>query len=168
MFDRSVLFVGAGGVGLGMLAEALALDCARSSDGTLPLRIFSATTSNAADSDPVMLRAMKRLKLDTNGLSLKPIALYAFAGAPRIDHVVLLGADLPPALRLALGEGMDVRKWPMDALNAAEDTSPGARYQDYLNLAETLRPMVRALVDELSDMEAPHQGSATNPLAHSA
>jgi hypothetical protein len=166
MFDRSVLFIGAEGVGLGMLAEALALDHARAVNGLLPLRIYSATTSDAADSDPVMLRAMQRLKLDTNGLSLKPVALYAFAGAPRIDHVVLLGAELPAATRFALGENLDVRSWPVrtPSVEQGATNSPGARYQDYLNLAEDLRPRVAALVDELTDMEAPSQ----NAIAHSA
>lgn len=154
MFDRGVLFVGAEGVGLGMLAEALALDALRNAAGSMPLRVFSATASNAADCDPVMLRAMRRLNLDTHGLSLKPLALYAFAGAPRIDHVVLLGAKLPAATRLALGE-VDVRSWDVTVPPAESDGSaPGARYQGFLALAEQLRVPVRELVDELSQMDA--------------
>jgi hypothetical protein len=165
MFDRSVLFVGAEGVGLGMLAEALALDCARNAAGPMPLRIYSATTSDAANSDPVMLRAMQRLKLDTSGLSLKPLALYAFTGAPRIDHVVLLGAKLPTATKLALGEGVDVRHWDITPPAATDKgDAPGARYLDFLRLAEELRGPVKDLVAELTAMDA----VADNPFANSA
>jgi hypothetical protein len=165
MFDRSVLFVGAEGVGLGMLAEALALDCARSAAGPMPLRVYSATTSDAAQSDPVMLRAMQRLKLDTNGLSLKPLTLYAFAGAPRIDHVVMLGAKLPAATKLALGDSVDVRHWDVAPPSATDKgDGPGTRYMGYLRLAEDLRTPVKALVAELTAMDA----VADNPLANSA
>ncbi|MFK7792388.1 MAG: hypothetical protein AB8B88_06930 [Devosiaceae bacterium] len=165
MFDRSVLFVGAEGIGLAMLAEALALDCTRLSAGPLPLRVYSATSSDAAQSDPVMLRAMDRLKLDTKGLSLKPLALYAFAGAPRLDHVILLNAELPAATKLALGETLDVRHWDIDMNAADEDAmSPGARYNNYLSLAERLKPRVQNLVDELTDLS----GLADEPFAHSA
>jgi len=165
MFDRSVLFVGAEGVGLGMLAEALALDCVRNAAGPMPLRVYSATTSDAAESDPVMVRAMQRLKLDTNGLSLKPLTLYAFAGAPRIDHVIMLGAKLPAATKLALGDTIDVRHWDITPPNTSEkDDAPGTRYVDYLRLAEELRTPVKALVDELTAMDA----VAENPMANSA
>ncbi|MEQ8655886.1 MAG: hypothetical protein RIC24_01095 [Hyphomicrobiales bacterium] len=165
MFDRSVLFVGAEGVGLGMLAEALALDCARNAAGPMPLRVYSATTSNAAQSDPVMLRAMQRLKLDTNGLSLKPLALYAFAGAPRIDHVIMLGAKLPAATKLALGDTIDVRNWEITPPSISDtNDAPGTRYVGYLRLADELRKSIKALVEELTAMDA----AADNPLANSA
>jgi hypothetical protein len=155
MFDRSALFVGAEGVGLGMLAEALALDCARTIAGGMPLRVYSATTSDAVQSDPVLLRAMQRLKFDTNGLSLKPLALYAFAGAPRIDHVVLLGAKLPTATKLALGDGVDVRHWDVTSPKITGETSaPGTRYLEYLRLAEVLRGPIETLVTELTTMDA--------------
>lgn len=165
MFDRSVLFVGGEGVGLGMLAEALTLDCMRNNAGPMPLRVYSATTSDAVNSDPVLLRAMQRLKLDTNGLSLKPLALYAFAGAPRVDHVIMLGTKLPPATKLALGDSIDERRWEVASPSTSQkDEAPGARYLDYLRLADDLRAPIEALVAELTTMDA----IADKPFAHSA
>ena len=165
MFDRSVLFVGSGGLGVGLLAEALALDYVRNTGGPVPLRAYSATMRDAAQSDPVLLRAMQRLKLDTKGLSLKPLALYAFAGAPRIDHVIMLGATLPAASKLALGDTVDVRQWDIKLPKGPdEETTPGTRYVNYLRLAEDLRKPVSDLVDELTSMDA----VSVEPVAHTA
>lgn len=165
MFDRSVLFVGSGGIGVGLLAEALALDCVRNAGGPMPLRVYSATMRDPAQSDPVLLRSMQRLKLDITGLSLKPLALYAFAGAPRIDHVIMLGATLPAASKLALGDAIDVRQWDIELPKGpSEESAPGTRYLDYLRLADDLRKPVNDLVGELTRMDAVHG----EPVAYSA
>lgn len=153
MFDRGVLFVGAEGVGIGLLAEAIALDIMREMSGSMPLRVYSATTQDMGETDPMLLRAMKRMQLDSDGLSLKPLALFAFAGAPRIDHVVLLGAKLPAATKLALGDGVDVRQWDI-ALPSLDTAPPGTRYAAYCKLAEALRTQVGGLLAELGDMGA--------------
>ena len=163
MFDRGVLFVGSGGVGLGVLAEAMALDALRAAHGAMPLRVYSATMNETAQTDPVLLRAMQRLKLDTRGLSLKPLALYAFAGAPRIDHIVTLDATIPPATRLALGEKAELRPWRVGAGDLARGT-PGERYTRYIGLAARLRPEVDALVAELGALDAMEPAF----IAHSA
>lgn len=152
MFDRGVLFVGSGGIGLGVLAEALALDCMRKSAGPMPLRVYSATMNETTETDPVLIRAMERLSLDTSGLSLKPLALFAFAGAPRIDHVITLGTSLPAATRLSLGDNVDVRNWDLELLKSDQDT-PGTRYVHYLKLAETLRDPIDGLITELTGMD---------------
>ena len=135
----------------------------------MPLRVYSATMNTSAQTDPVLLRALQRLKLEASGLSLKPLALYAFAGAPRIDHVVMLGAELPAATRLALGEIVDVRRWTMDrpalGTNRADaKIPPGPRYLDLLRLAETLKPKVKALITELTHKD----GLDRQPIANSA
>ncbi len=163
MFDRSVLFVGAEGVGVGILAEAMALDYARKSVGGMPLRVFSATTSEAVQSDPVMVRAMQRLGLDISGLSMKPLALFAFDGAPKLDHVILLGSTLPPAVQVALNDSTDVRTWTVD-VEVTASQAPGDRYGNYMAMADALRSPIHALVDELTSMDAvPHE-----PFAHIA
>lgn len=163
MFDRSVLFVGSDGIGLGVLAEALAHDHLRKTNSTMPLRVYSATMNETAKTDPILMRAMQRLNLDTSGLSLKPLGLYAFAGAPRVDHVIMLGATLPAATKLALGDSIDVRSWDIDS-DPVTETAPGARYVGYLKLAETLQSPVEKLVEELIDMV----GVSTANFAHSA
>jgi hypothetical protein len=171
MFDRGVLFVGSGGIGLGVLAEAMALDHARKLGvrslkthfSALPLRIYSATTRDTAQTDPVLIRVMQRLKLDTSGLSLKPLALYCFAGAPRLDHVIMLGSELAPASRLALGEHVDVRDWKIETGDIAA-SAPGERYVQYLKLAQSLRQPIEALIGEL----AQHDSDRINAIAHSA
>lgn len=163
MFDRGVLFVGSGGIGLGVLAEALALDCMRKSAGPMPVRVYSATMNETTETDPVLIRAMERMSLDTSGLSLKPLALFSFAGAPRIDHVIMLGASLPAATRLSLGDGVDVRTWDIDAPEGG-NTTPGGRYVHYVKLAETLRGPINALVGELTSMD----GVDTSTIANSA
>lgn len=163
MFDRGVLFVGSGGIGLGVLAEALTLDCQRKSAGPMPLRVYSATMNETTETDSILVRAMERMGLDTSGLSLKPLALYAFAGAPRIDHVVMLGASLPAATRLALGDAVDVRNWDVEAPKGG-DTTPSGRYMHYMKLAEALRAPVAALVTKLTSMD----GVAADAVANSA
>lgn len=163
MFDRGVLFVGSGGIGLGVLAEALALDYLRKSAGPMPVRVYSATMNETTETDPVLVSAMERMSLDTSGLSLKPLALFAFAGAPRIDHVIMLGASLPAATRLALGDAVDVRTWNMDAPEGG-NTTPAGRYVHYVKLAEALRNPICTLVGELTSMD----GVATDAIANSA
>lgn len=163
MFDRGILFVGSGGIGLGVLAEALALDCLRKSAGPMPVRVYSATMNETTETDPVLVRAMERMSLDTSGLSLKPLALFAFAGAPRIDHVIMLGASLPAATRLSLGDTVDVRTWDMEAPRDG-NTTPGGRYVHYMKLAEALRAPIKALVAELTSMD----GVAADAIANSA
>lgn len=163
MFDRGVLFVGSGGIGLGVLAEALALDCQRKAAGPMPLRVYSATMNETTETDPVLMRAMERMGLDTSGLALKPLTLFAFAGAPRIDHVIMLGATLPAATRLALGEAVDVRTWDLE-MPKGDNATPSGRYLHYKTLAEALRAPVSALVEELTSMD----GVATDAMANSA
>lgn len=163
MFDRGVLFVGSGGIGLGVLAEALALDCIRKSAGPMPVRVYSATMNDTTETDPVLLRAMERLSLDISGLALKPLALFAFAGAPRIDHVIMLGASLPAATRLALGDGLDVRSWDIAAPEDGNTTASG-RYVHYMKLAEALRAPIKALVTKLTSMD----GVSADAIANSA
>ena len=161
MFDRGILFVGSGGVGVGLLAEALALDAIKRLPEPMPVRVYSATLNEAAEADPVLLRAMQRLDLDTSGPVLKPLALYGFAGAPRVDHVIMLGADLPAAHRLALGDGIDVRHWTLDGLTTIEgrddkgerDGAPRSRYLDYLQIAETLRAPIEDLMQEVTHLD---------------
>ncbi|MEM6713129.1 MAG: hypothetical protein AAF590_12725 [Pseudomonadota bacterium] len=156
MFDRGILFVGAKGLGLSVLAEALALDILRELEANTstmhPLRVYSATLSENAQTDPVLLRAMKRLQIEVSGLSIKPLALYAFAGAPRIDHVVMLDAELPPATKLAIGETVDVWRWDIDPACYIDKKQPGPRYLDYLKTAENLRPKVAALLTDLTNL----------------
>lgn len=163
MFDRGVLFVGSGGIGLGILAEALALDSQRKSAGPMPLRVYSATMSETTETDPVLVRSMERIGLDASGLSLKPLALYAFAGAPRIDHVIMLGASLPAATRLALGDAVDVRNWDLESPQG-DNTTPSGRYMHYMALADALRRPVSALIQELTGMD----GIAADAIANSA
>lgn len=163
MFDRGILFVGSGGIGLGVLAETLALDALRESAGSIPVRVYSATMNETTLIDPVLLRAMQRMSLDTSGLSLKPLALFAFAGAPRIDHVIMLGASLPAATRLSLGDAIDVRTWDVEAPKD-DNNMPGGRYVHYVKLAETLRGPIDALVADLTNMD----GVATDAIANSA
>ncbi|MEM1286398.1 MAG: hypothetical protein AAGH43_13515 [Pseudomonadota bacterium] len=161
MFDRGILFVGSGGVGVGLLAEALALDAIKRLPEPMPVRVYSATLNESAEADPVLLRAMRRLNLDTSASALKPLALYGFAGAPRIDHVIALGTALPPAQKLALGDGVDFRQWSFNELKAVEkapgetegDRAPGSRYLGYVSLAESLRQPIRTLMQDVTRLD---------------
>jgi hypothetical protein len=77
----------------------------------------------------------------------------------------MLGAKLPAATKLALGDTIDVRHWDITPPSTSDkDDAPGTRYVDYLRLAEELRTPVKALVDELTAMDA----VAENPMANSA
>ncbi|MBV6657453.1 MAG: hypothetical protein KI785_06755 [Devosiaceae bacterium] len=157
MFDRSVLFVGSGGSGLAALAEALGLEHRRQSNSAVPLRVYSATLADSADIDPILLRVVDRLGLDASALTLKPIALFSFAGAPRIDHLITLNAQLPTAMKLALGERVDVRNWTLRT-KLSDAQTPGERNDAYRSVADELREPVAKLIDELGALSGVSQG----------
>ncbi|MEM6384298.1 MAG: hypothetical protein AAF739_16615 [Pseudomonadota bacterium] len=163
MFDRGVLFVGTAGVGLGVLAEVIAIDELRQVGRDLPLRIYSATTHEDSTIDTALQRAMARLPLDSAGSGLKPLGLYAFAGAPRIDHVVMIDGTLPRSIKLALGSNLDVRTWDMQTAEVHK-LAPGQRVVRYLELASRLRPRIADLVTELTALD----GINGESIAHSA
>ncbi|MEP9380228.1 hypothetical protein ABLE91_26245 [Aquabacter sp. CN5-332] len=80
----SVLFACRDNGGLSLLAEALA-------NGRAPrLRAFSAGVSAAGAVDLAAVECLHAARVPADGLSAKPLELFTFSGAPKIDVVVSL------------------------------------------------------------------------------
>lgn len=129
----SVLFACRDNAGLSLLAEAIA-------HGHAPgLRAFSAGNSPAGTVDLAAVECLHAARVPADGLSSKPMELFALSGAPRIDVVV------------SLVEGVE-----RDAQRLAERTRCAAhhrwRFEDVAAIAEThaRRLAYRRLLPELS------------------
>ncbi|MEM1287571.1 MAG: hypothetical protein AAGH60_04395 [Pseudomonadota bacterium] len=153
MFDRGVLFVGAGPYELGLLAEAVALDYIRASARYAPIRFYAATLDEPVGIDPLLLRALKKLELDASGLSQKPMALYSMIGAPQIDHVVSVGRVVPKSTLTELLGTVDCRVWAFGKELAAA-APPGTRYAHYLERAHDIKAQLPMFAEELADLGA--------------
>ena len=137
----SILFVCRDNAGLSLMAEALTMHLyAR-------VRAFSAATAFAAPVDLAALDSLEREGVATNGLSSKPVEVFALSGAPRVDAVVALeeGAHRA-ARRLPWMHLLRLRGWGFEDVSRLPQ--PQERRRAYRRLLPELRDAITALVEQ--------------------
>ncbi|MGQ3676015.1 arsenate reductase/protein-tyrosine-phosphatase family protein [Xanthobacter sp. TB0139] len=85
---HSILFLCRDNAGISLMAEAIAMHV--SARLNLNLRAFSAAAGQTAPVDVVALECLHEAGVPADGLSSKPLELFALSGAPRVDVVVPL------------------------------------------------------------------------------
>ena len=136
----SVLFACRDNAGLSLLAEALAHRRAPR------LRAFSAGIAPG----PVDLTAVECLhaaRIPADGLSSKPLEVFALPGAPRIDLLVSLVEDVEGEVeRLARRIRCGHRRWRLT--DTAAEPDPHARRLAYRRLLPDLAPAIGGILTE--------------------
>ncbi|MGE4373323.1 MAG: hypothetical protein AB7E29_10585 [Xanthobacter sp.] len=85
---HSILFLCRDNAGVSLMAEAITMHV--SARLNLNLRAFSAAAGPTAPVDVVALECLHEAGVPADGLSSKPLELFALSGAPRVDVVVPL------------------------------------------------------------------------------
>lgn len=146
----SILFVCRNNAGLSLMAEAIAISAA----GTARARAFSAAAAATAPVDMVALECLAEARLPADGLSSKPMELFGFSGAPRIDLVVAMVEDAHHALQRLRWQGLvRLKAWAFDDVSRLGDARQ--RRDAYRRLLPRLRAAVHALLDEEAETLAP-------------
>lgn len=136
----SVLFVCRDNAGLSLMAEALTMHL------YAHVRAFSAATAAVAPVDPAMLECLEQKGVAADGLSSKPVELFALSGAPRVDAVVALVDDAHRAARrLPWMHLLRLRGWGFEDVSRLPEAP--ARRRAYHRLLPELRSAITALVE---------------------
>ena len=147
----SILFVCRDNSGLSLLAEAVAMNAQIGSPGRL--RAFSAAASGTAPVDIAALECLHAARIPADGLSSKPVELFGFSGAPRIDLVVSMVEEAHHALQRLPWHGLvRLKSWALDDVSRLTDTHQ--RRLAYRTLLPRLKAAIRALADEEPDLFA--------------
>lgn len=135
----SILFACHDNSGLSLLAEAIVNHAHRQ------VRAFSAGINGSTAVDSAALGCLDAEGIPTDGLSSKPLELFGFSGAPRIDLVVSLVADAKERIeRLTGTPRVAVETWTFEDLSGVTD--PRRRRQAYGMVLPRLRAGIAALV----------------------
>lgn len=135
----SILFVCRDNAGLSLMAEAVAMHV------SARVRAFSAAAGAPAPVDGAALEALHHAHIPADGLSSKPVELFALSGAPRVDLVVTLVDEAHRAARrLPWMHLMRLRTWHFE--DVARQADPQARRVGYRRLLPDLRAAVTALL----------------------
>jgi len=137
----SVLFVCRDNAGLSLMAEALTMHLyAR-------VRAFSAATTVAGPVDPAALDCLEREGVAIDGLSSKPVEVFALSGAPRVDAVVALVDEAHRAARrLPWMHLLRLRGWSFEDISRLPE--PQERRRAYRRILPELRAAITALVEQ--------------------
>ncbi|GGF52139.1 hypothetical protein GCM10007301_09520 [Azorhizobium oxalatiphilum] len=134
----SILFACRDNSGLSLLAEAMVNHAHRQ------IRAFSAGIHGSGEVDSVLVDCLDREGIPSDGLSSKPLELFGFSGAPRIDLVVSLVGDAAPRIERMTGVArLPVETWTLEDPSAVSD--PRRRRQLYRSLLPRLRDGIAAL-----------------------
>lgn len=137
----SILFICRDNAALSLMAEALTMHLyAR-------VRAFSAATSAPAPVDAVALDCLERDGVAIDGLSAKPVEVFALSGAPRVDVVVALVEEADRAARrLPWMHPLRLRGWGFEDVSRLAD--PQARRRAYRHLLPQLRAAITTVVEQ--------------------
>ncbi|MEP9349576.1 hypothetical protein [Xanthobacter sp. KR7-225] len=136
----SILFVCRDNSGLSLMAEAIAI-AAHSH-----VRAFSAAVAETAPVDIAAVECLHYARIPADGLSSKPVELFGFSGAPRVDVVVAMVDEAHQALgRLAWHQIARMERWTFDDVSCLRDVNQ--RRISYRRLLPRLKAAVRAVVD---------------------
>lgn len=134
----SIVFTCRDNGGLSLLAEALA------NHGQPHLRAFSGSAERAGPLDIAAVECLHGARVPADGLSAKPLELFALAGAPRIHAVVAMVETVHgEASRFAARCGARLHLWRFEEVAHLADTH--ARRLAYRRLL----PALRAAIGEL-------------------
>ncbi|MGU3495358.1 low molecular weight phosphatase family protein [Xanthobacteraceae bacterium A53D] len=140
----SILFACRDNSGLSLLAEAIV------NQTHSQIRAFSAGIQGSGDVDSALVDCLELEGIPADGLSSKPMELFGFTGAPRIDLVISLVADAREKIdRLAGVARLPLETWTLGS-GALQDPSdvadPRLRRHLYRLLVPRLREGIAAFV----------------------
>lgn len=134
----SIVFTCRDNGGLSLLAEALA------NHAQPHLRAFSASAERAGPVDLAAVECLHGARVPADGLSAKPLELFALAGAPRIHAVVaMVEAVHGEASRFAARCGARLHLWQFEEVGHLADAH--ARRLAYRRLLPGLRSAIGEL-----------------------
>ncbi|MGQ3673337.1 arsenate-mycothiol transferase ArsC [Xanthobacter sp. TB0136] len=144
----SILFLCRDNAGISLMAEALAIHLHNRLHKHV--RAFSAAVGPTAPVDEAALACLQEAGVPTDGLSSKPVELFALSGAPRVDVVVPLQADVHHAVgALPWLHLLPLRARIFEDIGRRGDAH--ARRVAYRDLL----PALRQVVLDIMEMEAP-------------
>ncbi len=144
----SILFLCRDNSGISLMAEAIAMHFQNRLHKHV--RAFSAAVGPTAPVDMVALECLHEAGLPADGLSSKPIELFALSGAPRVDVVVPLQADVHHAVAaMPWLHVLPVR------VRVFEDIARMADSHERRQAYRRLLPALRQAVLDIVEMEAP-------------
>lgn len=143
----SILFVCRDNAGLSLLAEAVSIN----THGHV--RAFSAAADTTAPVDIAVLECLHAARVPADGLSSKPVELFGFSGAPRIDLVVAMVEEAHHTVQRLPWQGLvRLKSWALEDISRLMDVHQ--RRLAYRRLLPRLRAAIGALVEEEADLLA--------------
>ncbi|WP_454917901.1 arsenate-mycothiol transferase ArsC [Xanthobacter sediminis] len=110
------------------------------------VRAFSAAMATVRPVDPAMLECLEREGVAIDGLSAKPVEVFALSGAPRVDTVVALVDEAHRAARrLPWMHLLRLRGWGFEDISRLPEAQE--RRRAYRRLLPELRAAITALVE---------------------
>ena len=149
----SILFLCRDNSGISLIAEAIAMHLQNRLH--THVRAFSAAVGPTAPVDAVALECLHEAGLPADGLSSKPIELFALSGAPRVDVVVPLQADVHHAVAAMPWLHLLPRRVRVFD-DIARMTDAHQRRQAYRRLL----PVLREVVLDIMERESPRAARA--------
>lgn len=135
----SILFACRDNSGLSLLAEAIVNHAHRQ------VRAFSAGIHGSSTVDAAAVECLNAEGIAADGLSSKPLELFGFSGAPRIDLVISMVADARDRIEHLTGTPrVAVETWTFEDLSGV--ANPRHRRQAYRMLLPRLRAGISELV----------------------
>lgn len=134
----SILFACRDNSGLSLLAEAMVNHAHRQ------IRAFSAGIHGSGAVDSALVDCLDLEGIPSDGLSSKPMELFGFSGAPRIDLVISLVADARERIERLTGiTPLPVETWSFEDPSTVAD--PRRRRHLYRQIVPRLRAGISAL-----------------------
>lgn len=135
----SVLFTCRDNGGLSLMAEAIANHLQRD------VRAFSASADCCSGPvDPAAVECLHSARIPADGLSAKPLEVFALPGAPRIDAIVaMVDATHGQANRFASRCGAQLHLWRFEDVRDLEDVH--SRRLIYRRLLPELKAAIAGL-----------------------
>ncbi len=135
----SILFACRDNSGLSLVAEAIVNHAHKQ------VRAFSAGIHGSTMVDAAAVGCLDAEGIPADGLSSKPLELFGFSGAPRIDLVISMVGDARERIQRLTGAArLPVETWTFE--DPAAVTDPRHRRQAYRLLVPRLRAGIAALV----------------------
>ncbi len=144
----SILFLCRDNSGISLMAEALSIHLHNRLHKHV--RAFSAAVGPTAPVDVAALDCLQEAGVPADGLSSKPLELFALSGAPRVDVVVPLQADVHHAVAALPW----LHLMPM-RVRVFEDIAQLKDMQARRTAYRSLLPALRQVVLDIMEMEAP-------------